>query len=157
MACKPARPCASRRRRMRIKSIPWTGLTYNSKRWITRLVRRWRAQPAAWINVNCRTHWTSTSWTHIAVPGHSGTTPVSGSVMLAIAVFIACALAVVGWLRLSRVPLVLPGLVQSDRRSPTLNWFYRVHEFSAMAGPSARGSGRGPRRAIWRPSATGLL
>lgn len=41
-------------------------LINNSKRWITRLVRRWRAQPTAWINVNCRTPWTSTSWTHIA-------------------------------------------------------------------------------------------
>ena len=42
-----------------------------SRRWITRLVCRWRAQPAAWINVNCRTHWTSISWTHIAAWGHS--------------------------------------------------------------------------------------
>ena len=51
----------------------WWGLesTYNSKRWITRLVGRWRTQPAALINVNCRTHWSSTLWTHIAALGHS--------------------------------------------------------------------------------------
>jgi len=42
---------------------------YNSGRWITRLVCRWRAQPTVWTNVNCRTPWTSTSWTHIAALG----------------------------------------------------------------------------------------
>jgi len=36
-------------------------------RWITWLASRWRAQQTAWINVICRTHWSSTSWTHIAV------------------------------------------------------------------------------------------
>lgn len=41
-------------------------MTNYSKQWITWLVGRWRAQPTAWINVNCRTPWTSTSWTHIA-------------------------------------------------------------------------------------------
>ena len=38
------------------------------------------AQPAAWINVNCRTHWASISWTHIAASGNPEATPVSGSV-----------------------------------------------------------------------------
>jgi len=46
-----------------------TCIKNNSERWITRLVRRWRAQPTAWISVNCRTPWTSTSWTHIAASG----------------------------------------------------------------------------------------
>jgi len=36
-------------------------------RWITWLASRWRAQQTAWINVICRTRWSSTSWTHIAV------------------------------------------------------------------------------------------
>lgn len=51
----------------------------NSERWITRLVCRWRAQPAVWINVNCRTLWTSTSWTHIAATISVVATPVRGS------------------------------------------------------------------------------
>ena len=46
-----------------------TCIMNNSERWITRLVRRWRAQPTAWISVNCRISWTSTSWTHIAASG----------------------------------------------------------------------------------------
>jgi len=32
-------------------------------------VCRWRAQLIAWFNVNCRTLWTSTTWTHIAAIG----------------------------------------------------------------------------------------
>ena len=55
-----------------------TGQNYQ-ERWITRLVCRWRAQLTAWINVNCRTHWTSTSWTHIAVIGLPVTMFVWGS------------------------------------------------------------------------------
>lgn len=40
---------------------------HNPMRWITWLANRWRAQLTAWINVICRTHWSSISWTHIAV------------------------------------------------------------------------------------------
>jgi hypothetical protein len=32
------------------------------RRWITWLASRWRAQQTAWINVICRTHWSSISW-----------------------------------------------------------------------------------------------
>jgi len=39
------------------------------KRWITRLVWRGRAKPTLCCNVNCRTLWSSTSRTHIAVSG----------------------------------------------------------------------------------------
>jgi hypothetical protein len=40
---------------------------HNPMRWITWLASRWRAQQSAWTNVICRTHWSSISWTHIAV------------------------------------------------------------------------------------------
>lgn len=42
-----------------------------SERWITRLACRRRTQPAARINVNCRTPRSSTFRTHIAGRGHS--------------------------------------------------------------------------------------
>lgn len=61
----------------------------NFEWWITRLVYRGRAKQTLWFIVNCRTLWSSTSWTHIAAIGYTVAPFVWGSVDTSIVTFVS--------------------------------------------------------------------
>lgn len=77
--------CSCNSNRTSIKFLAYSLGHYYFERWITRIVYRWRAQQNAIFNVNCRTPWTSISWTHIAAIGSPVAMFVWGS-----AVYLSC-------------------------------------------------------------------